>query len=135
MKHYLLAGLALLGAVGYVTGGDPGCGASVCVVLEWEPPTTRENGTPLQPGDLAEYRVYSVDGDEYAVLQSTDGEATGTTVGIDLPPRLASYELSFAATAVDQEGLESEYSNTATVTARHWPFAPKRARIVRIRLV
>jgi len=78
--------------------------------LQWDPPTTNEDGTPLT--DLAGYKVYfgpssgdypyTIDvGDETSVPLSTLVESLD-----DIPPTLC-----VVVTAYDTYGNESDYSN------------------------
>lgn len=87
-------------------------GAPVNADLSWEAPTAREDGTPLQAGDLAEYRIYyAVDGaEEVGPIVVTSGQSE--TVTIDLSPRPQPYAVRFEATAVDTDGRESARSNS-----------------------
>ncbi len=85
--------------------------ATVSTDLSWEPPTTREDGTPLAPTEIAEYRIYiTVDGEAVGepVVVAND---TTETVTLELAPRAEQYVVAFQATAVDTNGRESDRSN------------------------
>lgn len=85
-------------------GGTGGSGSADTVTLQWNPPTTNANGTPLL--DLEGYRVYY-------------GQKSGTyTYIIDVKDSdtvviggLSSGHWCFVATAYDTSGNESDYSN------------------------
>lgn len=93
--------------------------APVSADLSWTAPGAREDGTALDPSEIAEYRIY------HAVDDDIDSESDpiivtgGNTevVTIELVPRAEPYDLLFAVTAVDTEGRESDLSNVAIVTA------------------
>lgn len=94
--------------------------APVHADLEWQAPATRADGTPLQAGELAEYRVYwSVDSaiDATAAPVVVSGRVT-ELVTIELTPRAEPYTLRFAVTAVDNDGRESDLSNIVTHTVK-----------------
>lgn len=101
---------------------EPECIAAVCIRLGWEAPTARENGESLDPSELSEYRIYYAPGDRIPAttepIAIVGGEAISEVVNLDLPPRQQPYPLTFAVTAVDHNGLESDLSNTVTVLAR-----------------
>lgn len=84
----------------------------------WIPPTARENGDLLAPGDLAAFRLYRMI-DAKPVLGGTYA-GTATSAALALQPATC-YELYL--TAVDQGGLESLPSNTVKVCT-YGPKAP-----------
>jgi hypothetical protein len=80
--------------------------ASGAVSLSWDAPTERSDGTPLL--DLAGYKIYwgTVEG-EYANSASIDNPSVTSYVVEELTP--AYYYM--VATAVDSDGIESQFSN------------------------
>jgi len=87
--------------------------------LSWTAPDTREDGTPLAPSEIAEYRVYyTIDGqtpgDNYPVVVS--GTAQSETVTLELMPRAEPYVVGFAITTVDTDGVESVRSDVVSKT-------------------
>lgn len=97
--------------------------------LSWTAPETRENGDPIQPGDLAAYWLYWwIDATEFTrepqqYDRELGGEQTEETVVLSLPPRLAPYAVTFALRAVDSFGLYSRLSETLTVSVQVNPAA------------
>lgn len=85
------------------------------VELEWQAPRDRLNGTPLQPSDIAGYRIY---------IGDAPGHYT-RTVDIDNPQTTryllqnlqAGKEYYFAITTVDKQGQESPKSGEAHIAA------------------
>lgn len=110
--RYVLAGILLLSGVTLA--------APVDVKLSWIPPDTREDGTPITPEELSEYRVYYAIDENVGLASDVvlvgPGEKNEVVV-LDLQPRAQPYQLSFAVTAVDLEGRESILSNIVTVEA------------------
>lgn len=77
------------------------------VVLSWQRPTSREDGSTLEPEELAGYRVYvDKDGDHFQEVE-TDRESL--VVGVPAG------SWSFAVTAIDTDGNESALSNRKTL--------------------
>ncbi len=74
------------------------------VTLNWDPPTTNIDGTPLT--DLAGYRVYFGTDSGVYVYKNDVGNSTSCTIG-GLTPGF----WCFAVTAYDLSGNESDYSN------------------------
>lgn len=101
---------------------------AVALRIEWDPPTTREDGSELDPEtDIAAYHLYCVqaEGGPYDVVAyripgtSTDGvyEVDAETVFPD------DGDWYCALTAEDQYGTESEYG-VADEPVEHVPAAP-----------
>lgn len=112
----LLGGLLLMSAVSIQARAQT---PTAQVDLSWEAPTEREDGTPIQPEDIASYRIYyTVDGpvaeEPGADHIVVDGSSTDQVVTIPLTPRATPYELNFGARAVDTEGRISAMSNIVT---------------------
>lgn len=76
-------------------------------VLTWSPPTQKEDGTAVE---LAGYRVYW----GKASGNYTDFEEVGTDVVTHVVDDLTSGTWYFAVTAVDPNGIESNFSNEAS---------------------
>ena len=102
MKLIIAAFLALLSA------------PLLAEVLSWEPPLTREDGTPLDPAtDLKEYRLKC--GLKEYVIPATTADPEGMVV--EKRDSLTGYgEHTCVMFAVDNEGLRSPPSNEVTVT-------------------
>lgn len=66
------------------------------VIVEWEPPLSREDGTPLSPDELSEYRLMVND---YEVIIP----APASQAHLDLPPG----DYVFVISVTDTGGLES----------------------------
>ena len=86
--------------------------------LSWDAPTTRVDGTPLDPADIAEYRVYyTINGEPQGIDPIVvNGTSASETVTLELTPRVEPYVISFAITTVDTAGLESAQSETVSKT-------------------
>ena len=86
--------------------------------LSWTAPSTRVDGTPLDPADIAEYRVYyTINGEPQGVAPIVvSGTSASETVTLELTPRVEPYVISFAITTVDTDGLESAQSETVSKT-------------------
>ena len=86
-------------------------GGGGAVALSWTPPTTNGDGSVLT--DLAAYKIY----------YGTDNFSFDKEIQID-NPGIASFVVEnlcpntyyFAATAINSQGLESDFSNIATKT-------------------
>lgn len=101
--------------------------AEVSADLSWTAPTTRKNGEPIDPSEIAEYRLYSVQGvseefDTADYLRVSGAEST--TASFELQPRAEPYIFRFAVTAVDVFDLESELSNVVMVEFVVSPTSP-----------
>lgn len=111
-------GVLVLFLIGLVTfsltacggGGEPqGTASANSAILAWDPPTTNEDGTPLE--DLAGYKVYyGTSSGNYAEVVDV-GDVAAYTVS-NLSP--GSYY--FTVTAYNALGNESGYSNEVTKT-------------------
>jgi hypothetical protein len=79
------------------------------VTLSWQPPALREDGTPLDDS-LAGYRVY------YGAFSRnyTDSVSITNPQVTQQSFQLPSGLYYFAMTAIDRDGLESDYSNEVT---------------------
>lgn len=77
------------------------------VVLSWQRPTSREDGSTLEPEELAGYRVYVDKGGDHFQEVETDRESL--VVGVPAG------SWSFAVTAIDTDGRESALSNRKTL--------------------
>ena len=86
--------------------------------LSWTAPSTRVDGTPLDPADIAEYRVYyTINGEPQGVDPIVvSGTSASETVMLELTPRVEPYVVSFAITTMDTDGLESAQSETVSKT-------------------
>ena len=88
--------------------------------LSWTAPNTRADGSPLAPTEISEFRIYyGVDVDKPLVIDQSYTSVTGenaASISITLAPRARPYVVSFAATTVDTDGLESELSEIVTKT-------------------
>ncbi len=81
------------------------------VIVSWDPPTQRDDGTPLT--NLAGYRLrWGTAMGHYPNFESITNPGVATYVIDELPP--GTYYL--VATAYDSAGMESGYSNVATTT-------------------
>nr|WP_228258973.1 fibronectin type III domain-containing protein [Marinobacter sp. JH2] len=80
--------------------------------LVWSAPLTREDGSSLAVGQIAEYRIYYrlKYKDRFNVIPITDTSNTRYPLK-GLPP--GAYE--FAITTVDAEGLESRRSESVEI--------------------
>lgn len=87
----------------------PGDGGTNSLMLSWTPPTTNEDGSPLE--DLAGYRLYY--GNESGNYSYVADVGNYTTVEID---ELSSSTWYVTVTAYDYFGNESGYSNEISYT-------------------
>ena len=80
--------------------------------LRWTAPLTREDGSSLALGDIAEYKVYYRlrHQEDYEIIHIESPETTRLPLAEMAP---GAYE--FAITTVDSEGLESRRSTPVTV--------------------
>jgi len=76
--------------------------------LTWVAPTQREDGTPLNPSEIAGYRIYygTAPGDYQTQITVNDPYATSFTIG-----GLAPATYYFVMTTIDTDGRESLYSS------------------------
>jgi hypothetical protein len=94
-------------------------GAEATSSLSWTAPDTREDGTPLAPADIAEYRVYYAVDSQVTTSSTTvtlSGTVTAETVALTLTPRTEPYVVSFAVATVDTEGRVSALSEIVSKT-------------------
>ncbi len=86
---------------------------SKSVTVSWVPPSQRQDGTPLDLYEVAEYRVHygSAPGDYTATLVVTGGESSEATID-DL---LDADRIYVAVEAVDTDGLASGPSDEVDV--------------------
>jgi fibronectin type 3 domain-containing protein len=91
---------------------ESGYSATEARELRWTAPLTREDGSSLKPGEIAEFRVY------YRLRHQEDFKV----IRIDNPSttrlsleQMAQGAYEFAITTVDNEGLESRRSAPVTV--------------------
>ena len=110
----ILALLAMM-CVGTANAGD--------VTFEWQHTTGRTDGTQLQAGELAGYRLYTM-------------EATGTTFVASSPPTANSIKVTgvtgtkvFVIRAIDSNGIESLDSNPVRVSFSA-PNAPMAVKVI-----
>jgi major membrane immunogen (membrane-anchored lipoprotein) len=82
------------------------------ISLAWTPPTTRSDGSFLEAGELAGYRIYmgTKSNNLAPLVDLSDDSITQYTVS-DLP----SGNYYFAISAFDTDGLESSYSQVILV--------------------
>ncbi len=91
-------------------GGAPPSGA---VILTWDAPTGRTDLSPLDPAtDLSKYILYY--GTTSSVYTQAVDIANPLTTSVTYTVSLPTGTYYFAVTAVDQTGLESDYSTEAT---------------------
>lgn len=105
---------------------QPSAQTTAEATLSWEAPTEREDGTSIDPSEIASYRIYhTVDADmtqnPEAPHTVVSGEQDTQVVSVDLMPRPHEpYVIRFGVRAVDTEGRMSDLSNieAKTVTVR-----------------
>ena len=83
------------------------------VILAWDAPVARADGSPLLPGEIGGYRVYygTEEGNYPNRIDVNDGTAVQTTL-TSLPP--GTYY--FVVTTYDIDGRESEFSTVVSKT-------------------
>jgi hypothetical protein len=97
----LLIALVILFSVSIATAGD--------ILLEWDAPTTNEDGTVLT--DLAGYKLYY--GSAPGIYDQNIDLGNITNTSQSLPPGM----YYFAVTAYDTSGNESKYSDEVSIDA------------------
>jgi len=83
--------------------------------FNWEPPTEREDATPLDNADIQEYRIYC-DGDLTTPIHVQPNEPLNTDTWQAPAETFALGTHDCVATAVDTGGKESLVSNTVNFT-------------------
>ncbi|MFL0796096.1 MAG: hypothetical protein K6L73_01240 [Cellvibrionaceae bacterium] len=81
--------------------------------LTWTPPSTRENGDPLSPGEIAGYYLHSINNrtnDEQIIYVEEDGTSSVTLKDFSS----GSYEVSIAT--IDTDGLRSDFSEPVDIS-------------------
>lgn len=128
MKKITLVSL-LLGVM-FSTSALAAVGASE---LSWVPPTTRVDGTVLQPTEIAEFQVfYAIDEDvtTESSMVSVGGTNTSQVVELEFTPRPEKYVVNFAILTVSTDGLKSDLSDPVSkeflVNSTAKPNAPTR---------
>lgn len=80
--------------------------------LTWEPPTTREDGTPLDPAtEIAEYQLTC--GDAVTIVAGTMPSEGYELAKHEVLPKYGTFDCTMVA--VDTDGLRSEPSNSVVV--------------------
>ena len=100
--------IAVMIVLGFVLGTCQKADAAT-VTLAWDAPTTNEDGTPLT--DLAGYNIYY--GTQPGIYGPPVNVGNVTQTDISLGP-VEDVTYHFVATAFDQNGNESGYSNEVT---------------------
>lgn len=128
MKKYLIALI-------FVVLAPSVFAAEATSQLSWSAPETREDGTALLPGEIAQYTVfYSVDSpvDAGSTSVVVGGSATDEAIVLELTPRAEPYTVSFAIVTVDTEGRESALSEVVSkdfaISSTATPRPPTRLR-------
>ena len=105
MKKVLLAlslTIIFMSAVAY-------CNEAIAATFTWTNPTAREDGTPLQPGEIAGYRIYWGQDGDYQNTIIVEGMRTAHIEALPVGTHTA------VITVVDSDGRESLYSNEVLV--------------------
>lgn len=91
------------------------------ITFEW--PTSRVDGTPLQPSELDRVEIEVRDGPAGSPIAFLSVPYPGTSI---VNPRSAPYTgvLCYAATVFDIDGLQSDYSNEVCKTVNAKPNKP-----------
>jgi hypothetical protein len=91
---------------------------AISLMLYWDAPQSREDGTPLYSNEIAHYQMYH-NGEFYEQTES------GAVLEMDV-----TLDGDYLIRAVDTNGLESDFSNVITVNSavRGNPDAPGRLR-------
>lgn len=112
----MLGGVFLLSLAIGLLAGSAAMAAPFVSDLTWEQELAREDGTPMEPAELAGFRVYSaVDGEISADPDSEhiaiDADASTYTLVLELMPRKEPYTVRIAMRSVDSKGRESRLSD------------------------
>lgn len=87
------------------------------VSLNWTAPATRADGTPLAASQLSGYRIYytasGTPANADTMIPISGGSRTSAAVALP-----AGGEYAFAITAIDQNGLESSFSDPVSITVQ-----------------
>lgn len=111
-RHFLLS--AVMICVGVLAVAEVAHSAPVSADLSWTIPTERTDGTPIEPEEIASYRIfYGVDAAPGAEPVAIVEDGQTKTLTIELAPRAERYTVQFAVAAVDTSGIVSEWSNIA----------------------
>lgn len=84
--------------------------------LSWQAPTSRTDGTPLDPTEIASYTLMMND---QVLFQSVDGQSTTITVD-----NLDSGEYCFQMNTTDTEGRSGPFGDAVCKTVKAGPSAP-----------
>lgn len=81
--------------------------------ISWSIPATREDGTPLDAGEIASFELYYAAGSSTGLSKLTSVSASETSIVVD---ELAAGTHYFAIATTDSAGLQSSLSPTFSVT-------------------
>lgn len=98
---------------GLLMFGQPAFAAEALSTLSWEPPTTRLDGTALEPSEIGEYRIYyAIDSepDLSSEVVSLTADTVNRKITLELDPRPEPYVVSFSIMTVDIDGARSPLS-------------------------
>lgn len=114
LARILLPLLATLFLLAGCRGDSQGSGYSATEgrELRWTAPLTREDGSSLKPGEIAEFRIYYRlrHQENFKVIRIESPATTSLSLAQMAP---GAYE--YAITTVDIEGLESRRSSPVTI--------------------
>lgn len=105
-------------------------GGAAAEILSWSPPTTREDGTPMDPAtELAPYEL--ICGDKVTSIPAAGtGEQEFEVTKYQILPAYGDTECFMVA--IDTDGLRSTESNRVTITwLQSAPMAPTNLIIIR----